>query len=38
MTLEAVGFVRRLLTHVLPVGFTRVRHYGLMANRHQRKR
>jgi hypothetical protein len=36
MTLEAVEFVRRLLLHVLPAGFVRVRHYGLLANRHRR--
>jgi hypothetical protein len=33
MTLEAVEFVRRFLMHVLPSGFVRVRHYGLLANR-----
>jgi hypothetical protein len=36
MTLDAVEFVRRFLTHVLPAGFVRVRHYGLLANRHRR--
>jgi putative transposase/transposase-like zinc-binding protein len=35
MTLEAVEFVRRFLMHVLPTGFVRVRHYGLLANRHR---
>ena len=38
MTLEAVEFVRRFLTHVLPTGFVRVRHYGLLANRHRREK
>jgi hypothetical protein len=33
MTLAAVEFVRRFLMHVLPTGFVRVRHYGLLANR-----
>jgi hypothetical protein len=33
MTLKAVEFVRRFLMHVLPAGFVRVRHYGLLANR-----
>jgi hypothetical protein len=33
MTLDAVEFVRRFLLHVLPAGFVRVRHYGLLANR-----
>jgi hypothetical protein len=38
MTLEAVEFVRRFLTHVLPSGLVRVRHYGLLANRHRREK
>jgi hypothetical protein len=38
MTLEAVEFVRRFLTHVLPAGFVRVRHYGLLANRCRREK
>lgn len=33
MTLEAGEFLRRWLLHVLPRGFMRVRHYGLLANR-----
>ena len=33
MTLDAVEFVRRFLLHVLPTGFQRIRHYGLLANR-----
>jgi hypothetical protein len=38
MTLDAVEFVRRFLMHVLPAGFVRVRHYGLLANRHRREK
>jgi hypothetical protein len=38
MTLDSVAFVRRFLTHVLPSGFVRVRHYGLLANRHRREK
>jgi ribosomal protein L37AE/L43A len=38
MTLAAVEFVRRFLTHVLPSGFVRVRHYGLLANRHRQEK
>jgi hypothetical protein len=38
MTLAAVEFVRRFLMHVLPSGFVRVRHYGLLANRHRREK
>ena len=33
MRLEADEFIRRFLLHVLPHGFTRIRHYGLLANR-----
>jgi hypothetical protein len=33
MTLDAVEFLRRFLLHVLPKGFTRIRHYGLCASR-----
>jgi len=33
MALEAQEFIRRYLTHVLPKGFMRIRHYGLNANR-----
>jgi len=31
MTLETREFIRRLKTHVLPRGFHRIRHYGLLA-------
>jgi len=33
MTLNASEFIRRFLLHVLPDGFQRVRHFGLLANR-----
>jgi hypothetical protein len=32
MTLATGEFIRRFLTHVLPKGFHRIRHYGLLAN------
>jgi len=32
MTLDAHEFIRRFLIHVLPKGFHRIRHYGLLAN------
>src|SRR6516225_8866020 len=32
MTLSAVEFIRRFLLHVLPKGFHRIRHYGLLAS------
>lgn len=35
MALAAVEFLRRFLLHVLPDGFTRIRHYGLLANRNR---
>jgi hypothetical protein len=38
MTLDAVQFLRRLLLHVLPKGFPRVRHYGFLANRSRKAR
>jgi len=33
LTLEAVEFLRRLLRHVPPHGFHRMRHFGFLANR-----
>jgi hypothetical protein len=35
MTLGADEFIRRFLLHVLPDGFHRIRHYGLLANGHR---
>jgi predicted Zn-ribbon and HTH transcriptional regulator len=35
MTLPADEFIGRFLAHVLPKGFTRIRHYGFLANRHK---
>jgi len=32
MTLEAGEFIRRFLLHMLPKGFHRIRHYGLLAS------
>ena len=32
MTLDVDEFIRRFLIHVLPDGFHRIRHYGLLAN------
>ena len=32
MTLEPGEFMRRFLLHVLPTGFHRIRHYGLLAS------
>ena len=36
MTLDAGEFLRRFLLHILPKGFMRIRHYGLLANRSRR--
>jgi Putative transposase/Transposase zinc-binding domain len=33
LTLEAVEFLRRLMLHVPPYGFQRLRHFGFLANR-----
>jgi hypothetical protein len=33
LTLSAEEFLRRFVQHVLPKGFVKVRHYGLLANR-----
>jgi hypothetical protein len=35
MALPIDEFIRRFLNHVLPRGFQRIRHYGLLANRHK---
>ena len=36
MNLDAVEFIRRFLLHVLPSGFVKIRHFGLLANRNRR--
>jgi hypothetical protein len=36
MTLDAFEFIRRFLLHVLPDGFMKVRHYGLLSNRNRK--
>ena len=33
MTITALEFIRRFLLHVLPDNFTKIKHYGLLANR-----
>src|SRR5262249_35844743 len=35
LTLSAEEFLRRFVQHVLPRGFVKIRHYGLLANRHR---
>ena len=36
MRLDAAEFIRRFLLHVLPAGFVKIRHFGLLANRNRR--
>ena len=36
MTISGVEFIRRFLLHVLPKGFTKIRHYGLLTNRNKK--
>jgi len=36
VTLKGVEFIRRFLMHVLPKGFVKIRHYGLLANRNKK--
>lgn len=38
MQLPAYEFLRRFLLHVLPRGFMRIRHFGLLANRHRKSK
>jgi len=38
MHLDVDEFIRRFLLHVLPMGFVRIRHYGLLANRNRRQK
>jgi hypothetical protein len=36
MTLDAEEFIRRFLLHVLPLGFMKIRYYGILANRNKK--
>lgn len=36
IALAGVEFIRRFLMHVLPKGFVKIRHYGLLANRNKK--
>jgi hypothetical protein len=35
MTVDAFEFIRRFLLHILPDRFMKIRHYGLLCNRHR---
>jgi hypothetical protein len=36
LILTGVEFIRRFLMHILPKGFVKIRHYGLLANRNKK--
>ncbi len=36
--IEDLTFTRRFLLHVLPKGFARIRHYGLLSNRSRKQK
>jgi hypothetical protein len=38
LTLSGVEFIRRFLLHLLPQGFTKIRHYGLLGNNRRKQR
>ena len=38
LTLTGVEFIRRLRLHLLPRGFTKIRHYGLLGNNRRHRR
>jgi hypothetical protein len=38
MTLTANEFIRRFMMHVLPTGFTKIRHYGFLSSRGKQKK
>jgi hypothetical protein len=35
MTIPVIEFMRRFLLHILPTGFTKIRHYGFLGNRNK---
>lgn len=37
MTLDAVEFIRRFSLHILPKGFMRIRHYGILSSSRKQK-
>ena len=38
MSLSAMEFIRRFLLHVLPLGFRKIRHFGIFSSRNKKKR
>jgi len=37
MTLDALEFIRRFSLHILPKGFPRIRHYGILSSKRKQK-
>ena len=37
MTLDALEFIRRFCLHILPKGFVRIRHYGILSSSAKQK-
>jgi hypothetical protein len=38
MTLDADEFIRRFVLHILPDGFVKIRHYGILSNRNRKRK
>lgn len=36
LTMKTTEFIRRFLMHILPKGFVKIRHYGILANRNRK--
>ena len=34
--MKTIEFIRRFFMHILPKGFVKIRHYGLLANRNRK--
>jgi hypothetical protein len=37
ISLSTIEFIRRFALHILPKGFTRIRHYGLLSSKHKKE-
>jgi hypothetical protein len=35
MTVDATEFIRRFMLHILPSGFRKIRHYGILSSRYK---
>ncbi len=36
MTISAIEFIRRFFMHILPKRFTKIKHYGILANKNKK--